>query len=384
MRKIIYLFLIIIILSNVCFAQEFPIIGARAMGMGGAFVALADDATATYWNPAAIPTRRLIDINILFDAKFSQTSDLLSHLQDINDLDLTMNPGNAGLYGDILESIDQSNPFLTGGVDYGIFYTNDIFSAGYLETSIITSGVSVDLERLDTSPTNINFVLNNLSELQLRRVKFTEYLFGAGYLLWSEDSFIGVTVKYIQTKVSFLSRELIDEIETDYNEIDYAFEDFSDGEYSDQLISFDAGALFYILPTVRVGVVGKNVLSPSFEISETEELSLKAQWRAGTAIQLTDSIILTGDIDISKNQYFGTDYYYRQFALGAEVGLFESSVFVRAGLNKNTAISDSPLVLCGGVGVRFDSIILDASIQYAPEREALIAGAQVHVFYKEK
>ncbi|UCF79749.1 MAG: UPF0164 family protein [Candidatus Eiseniibacteriota bacterium] len=29
-------------------------VGARALGMGGAFVALADDASATYWNPAGI------------------------------------------------------------------------------------------------------------------------------------------------------------------------------------------------------------------------------------------------------------------------------------------------------------------------------------------
>jgi len=31
-----------------------PGFGARAMGMGGAFVAVADDATATYWNPAGL------------------------------------------------------------------------------------------------------------------------------------------------------------------------------------------------------------------------------------------------------------------------------------------------------------------------------------------
>ena len=29
--------------------------GARALGMGGAFVAVADDATAPYWNPAGMP-----------------------------------------------------------------------------------------------------------------------------------------------------------------------------------------------------------------------------------------------------------------------------------------------------------------------------------------
>jgi hypothetical protein len=37
-------------------AQVFEDIGTRAQGMGGAFVALADDATATWWNPAGLAT----------------------------------------------------------------------------------------------------------------------------------------------------------------------------------------------------------------------------------------------------------------------------------------------------------------------------------------
>jgi hypothetical protein len=35
-------------------AQIFETVGIRAQGMGGAFVAMADDATATWWNPAGI------------------------------------------------------------------------------------------------------------------------------------------------------------------------------------------------------------------------------------------------------------------------------------------------------------------------------------------
>jgi len=35
-------------------AQVFEDVGTRARGMGGAFVALADDATATWWNPAGL------------------------------------------------------------------------------------------------------------------------------------------------------------------------------------------------------------------------------------------------------------------------------------------------------------------------------------------
>ena len=37
-------------------AQGFEAIGIRALGMGGAFVAVADDASATYWNPAGLVT----------------------------------------------------------------------------------------------------------------------------------------------------------------------------------------------------------------------------------------------------------------------------------------------------------------------------------------
>jgi hypothetical protein len=37
-----------------CGAQGMEVLGVRAQGMGGAFVAVADDATATYWNPAGL------------------------------------------------------------------------------------------------------------------------------------------------------------------------------------------------------------------------------------------------------------------------------------------------------------------------------------------
>lgn len=37
-------------------AQLFESVGTRAQGMGGAFVAVADDATASWWNPAGLAT----------------------------------------------------------------------------------------------------------------------------------------------------------------------------------------------------------------------------------------------------------------------------------------------------------------------------------------
>ena len=45
-------------------AQAFGGVGIRAEGMGGAFVAVADDAGAAYWNPAGIATGATFDLQV--------------------------------------------------------------------------------------------------------------------------------------------------------------------------------------------------------------------------------------------------------------------------------------------------------------------------------
>ncbi|MFH1006738.1 MAG: outer membrane protein transport protein [Candidatus Latescibacterota bacterium] len=71
MRKIASLFGIVSLLAlcSPARAQEetiaidhFAGVGARAMGMGGAYIAIADDYTATYWNPAGLAQIRRIEL----------------------------------------------------------------------------------------------------------------------------------------------------------------------------------------------------------------------------------------------------------------------------------------------------------------------------------
>jgi len=43
-------------------AQAIETVGERAMGMGGAFVAVADDSTATWWNPGALAAGPFVEV----------------------------------------------------------------------------------------------------------------------------------------------------------------------------------------------------------------------------------------------------------------------------------------------------------------------------------
>jgi len=54
----------VLCLSSPAAGEEWIILGTRALGMGGAGVAVADDATAPHWNPAAIAGRPGLDVEI--------------------------------------------------------------------------------------------------------------------------------------------------------------------------------------------------------------------------------------------------------------------------------------------------------------------------------
>jgi len=55
-------------------AQIIETVGERALGMGGAFVAVADDSSGTWWNPAALATGPFVDLSAAWAAPNSATA----------------------------------------------------------------------------------------------------------------------------------------------------------------------------------------------------------------------------------------------------------------------------------------------------------------------
>src|SRR6266550_8452107 len=63
MRPFLFAAVLVTIATN-CSAQIVESVGNRALGMGGAFVAVAADSTATWWNPAGLATGPFSDMSV--------------------------------------------------------------------------------------------------------------------------------------------------------------------------------------------------------------------------------------------------------------------------------------------------------------------------------
>ena len=104
-----------ILLIHTSFADSSPInaiplpvgSGARALGQGGAFIAVADDATASSWNPGGLTQ--------LERPEFSLVGSFLSELQDFNPGSTGLSLGNEGISWSDLNYASVAYPFKVYG-----------------------------------------------------------------------------------------------------------------------------------------------------------------------------------------------------------------------------------------------------------------------------
>jgi len=106
--------------------------GARAMGMGGAFIAVADDATAASWNPGGLVQLRLPEFSIV-----------TSGIHRKEDIDFEINHESAGSH-----SISETNiNYLSATYPFGFFRRNMIVSLSWQRLYDFTRRWDFFLER---------------------------------------------------------------------------------------------------------------------------------------------------------------------------------------------------------------------------------------------
>jgi hypothetical protein len=300
-------------------------IGARPLGLGGAYVALVDDATATYWNAAALPRSQSRELVYMHSERFGEL----------------VNYDSGSFVFRSRESADG---------------TRSAFGIGFLMTSVpgirfnttdpeilqqIESGSDGDFDTLDL-PSQGNGRLDpgerlNLDLLAATASEVTDRQLGlllsyGRTRVFREDVSMGGSVKFVRKSV---------------------------GDYSAWGLGLDVAALWQVSPAWAVGMNLQDITTtfldwkntptePREYITPTVKVGTAYTWASDRiAGSLTGAIDLDARFEDEAGSSFsaggipmdvraGAEYWYRQvvaFRLGSErLGGSENPFTVGAGL----------------------------------------------------
>ncbi|MES4785161.1 MAG: hypothetical protein C4294_04375, partial [Nitrospiraceae bacterium] len=134
--------------ASMCFpvtasAVEFAIVGPRAVGMGGAGVAVTDDALATYWNPAGLAMSKTVDIRVQGSGHGVDRLGVLDAVKEINDLDLKdASAANLSRAQALVDKINQPGASLSASGAAGIYLKGYLgnHAFGFNVSDVATAG----------------------------------------------------------------------------------------------------------------------------------------------------------------------------------------------------------------------------------------------------
>ena len=295
-------------------AQSFDVAGTRAQGMAGAFVAVANDASAVYWNPGALASGAYF--SMVFDRSTAEVE---------------LDEGSAG---------NQSSWLL----------------------ALAAPAVGLSYYRLRQTSTVPLPVEDDAPQMAGVASLVTHHLGATVVQSLTDHIAVGATVKAVRGiaatgTVLAADADLLLEAADDV------------GGRTTNRADVDAGILA-TSSIFRFGFVVRNIAEPGFDTPDGGEIKLKRQARAGVSMMLTNAWLLAADFDLTRNTGpVGDD---RAFALGAE-GRVLKRAFARAGVRLNTAggeLGTQPAVTFGGTFAATGSVMIDAQVTTGSDEAA--------------
>ncbi len=285
-------------------AQIYDAVGNRAQGMGGAFVAVADDATATWWNPAGLAG----------GAYFSATLDVDRTQEPRSEVPLP--PGGPGRWRFSASGLSAVYPAL------GLSYYRLRFSEIQPPASTAGGGASRQDHGLEG----------------VRLVGFSAGQFGVtvGQSL-GDHLVVATTLKLLRGSVAAQM------VAPPAASLDAAANLEGEGETRGDL---DLG-LMASFGAWRIGAAVKNVSQPSFG---NGTLVLTRQARAGASYTTgllghASAVTVAADADLTRTETLAGDV--RHVGAGVESWFLERKVGVRAGASASTIGAARPVATGG-------------------------------------
>ena len=275
--------------ATVCSAQIVETVGTRAMGMGGAFVAVASDSSATWWNPAGLATGPFSDVGVA-------------------------------------RAVTDPKEDLPAGRDRASWFAATVPAVGFSYyrlriTDIRPSGPTAE-PGANREDTRAGVSLRSFSATELGLTVVQSVLPGVH---------AGVTLKYVRGRLR--SSAASEAGTASVSELLDRGEALGGGD-ADSRFDLNAGLLGVAGP-IRVGVVMRNVRAPTFAGGG---FTLPRQTRVGAALDLENAggPPLVFALDGDARRYATTSGDRRVVAAGAEQWLWARRIGIRGGGRFNT------------------------------------------------
>ena len=288
-------------------AQTTDTIGVRAQGMGGAFTAVADDATASWWNPAGMAG----------GAYFNALIESGTHREPPSDRTSTGDPQSARRTG--MRSFAVAFPAL--GLSY---YRLQVSEIQPQTSTAAATGVRQE---------------GGATEVRLRSMVLSQFGASVGQSLGSHVV-VASTLKLVSAGAASLVQPAA------AGSLDAAEEIDPSGEMHAGL---DVGAMA-VFGQARIGLMVRNVKQPAFG-SGPDAFTLSRTARLGAAFNSGRRSVIGGatvavDVDLTKTATVLGDE--RRLATGGEVWTTARTFGLRGGVSVNT-IGDRRTALSGGL-----------------------------------
>jgi F plasmid transfer operon protein TraF len=351
-------------------AVEFTIVGPRAMGMGGAGVAVTTDALATYWNPAGLAMSQTIDIRAQASGQIVDRLGVGDTINDINDFDRSdTTPANQARLQSLLDRINRPGATVSAMGAAGLYlkgYWGD-HAFGFAISDVATGGMFTPTP---LTATVSGGQLNVNGQMAVRGLEARQAGFSYAFSFFDRSIAIGATAKIIQ------GAAYSNQVAVFGAEGDAGFTgDFGKPTISTAL-GIDVGAAFRPFSWLRFGVVAKDINEPTFDAPGGGEFKLTPQFRGGVAVNPYSSLTLTFDSDITPNYTLVPGLKSRVMSLGVEQTILSQFISLRAGALKNVEDANSPVTPTAGFGIRFFALRVDVGGGYDfRERGALASGS---------
>ena len=347
-------------------ALEFVAVGPRAMGMGGAGVAVTTDALATYWNPAGLAMTQTVDIRVQGGGQVIDRLGIADAVHDLEKFNTTdTSAPNLAKAQDIANRINRPGATVSVNGSAGLYIKGHLgeHAFGLNVSDVVTGGGFIEGGNVTASGVSIT------GTMTLRALEARQVAFSYAYAFSDKTFSLGVTGKIIQGATYIGSTPLTGGTNVSITD------NFGKPTIS-TAFGVDVGAIYRPSSWLRFGVVAKDINQPTFDAPGGGELKLGPQVRSGIAVNPYSSLTLTADVDATSNKTFVPGVKSQVLSLGAEQTIFSEFMSFRLGAFKNMKDAGTPFTPTAGLGLRIFTLRVDVGGGYDFREEgALVSGS---------